>query len=187
MSASILGACTPATPPAPATPTPAAEVEVDAPAMLGPRAIVSTVEVDLQPVPVACGWGSTGVVAAEGPIPYWVIGLVDITPPVTADPLELRRLQLYDAEGRSLGEADREFELRVAAPDRDGRDFSRHGTTPLDTPLAAGQTHRLWFRARMSDAFEPGASPPARYSLILGLGPADAGIEGPVGAQWPTG
>ncbi len=176
--------CTPVAPPPAAT-----EATPRAPSVLEVEPFIdSTVEVFVESTAVACAWGSTGVVSADAPIPYWVIGMVDVTAKATFANVELRRVRLLDAQGRWLGDGLRELEIREAAVAPDTHDFSRHGTRPFEGTLHEGQTQRLWFHARLGDGFEPTVGIPASYQLTLGVdGAADISIAGPVGSQWPTG
>ncbi|MGH1345958.1 MAG: hypothetical protein ACRBN8_30620 [Nannocystales bacterium] len=185
----LLGlACTPASPPS-VQPAPAKTTPVRDPVELRwvDLSIVSTVELYLDTTPVTCSWGSSGVASADAPVPYWVIGMVDVDvdPRITLSELSIGGLWLFDEQNNPMGRADREFELRLATSEHDGLDLSRHGTTPVTTPLAPG-THRLWFRARMSDRFSPERGTPVRDSLLLRVDSMDAMIEGPVGPPWPT-
>ena len=178
-------ACTPAA----STAQPVLEPDPPELAPLPPtteRSIASTVELHIGTTPVTCSWGSSGVVSPDAPIPYWVVGTVDVSSEIVLSDLSIRSLLLTDDRGHRLGEADREFELRISTPERDERDLSRHGTSPLTEPLAPRTIHRLWFRARMSERFSPERGTPARYTLILRAGSADASIEGRVGPPWPT-
>jgi len=183
----LVGACTPATPPpAPVVVSADAPDPTPSPRALS-RSIASTVSLVLDSSPVVCSWGSSGVIAADMPVPYWVVGTVDVTPSIALRQVELGELRLFDEQGRALGDADREWELRIAERTSDVRDFSRHGTAALPDVLLADQTQRLWFRARMEDAFASIAEAPARYSIVVRTEQGDAVLEGPVGPQWPTG
>ncbi len=187
MAWSLVLACTPATPPpAPVVVSAEAPRTMPSPEALS-RSIDSTVSLGLDESPVMCGYGSSGVIATDMPVPYWVIGTVDVTPPLDLRGVELGELRLFDEQGRALGDADREWELRLADRTRDPKDFSQHGTTALPEVLAAEQTQRLWFRARMEDAFATVREIPVRYAIVIRTEQGDAVLEGPVGPQWPTG
>ena len=143
-------------------------------------------ERDLHAEPIASGWGSVGV-APAGPIPYWVIGTVTVTADSDLTGVRLGALDVLDAEGNVLGQADRELELRRAGPS--STDFSRHGTAAFDGTLAAGRPIHLRFGGRMEDAFADRleTSPHTyRLTLVDDTG-AIAHITAPLGSQWPTG
>ena len=137
--------------------------------------------------PVVSGWGSTGVVATDAPIPYWVIGTVEVEAEVEQTGVRLSGLEVFDADGNALGQGDRELELRLAGPST--TDFSQHGTSEFSGTLPAAERVRLRFSARMDDAFGTRlATPPHTFKLTL---TTDQGViarmTAPIGGPWPTG
>jgi len=138
---------------------------------------------------VAFSWGSTGVVAASGPVPYWTIGIVDAEAPTGVQDLRLDRVDVLDAAGRTLASARTELELRVAPTDRSTQDLSAFGTEPLQGGIPAGRTLRLWVHARLPDGFAPTATAaPARFGAVLIVdGDHVFELEGALDPQWPTG
>lgn len=139
---------------------------------------------DLGAVAVACHYGSTGVVPADGPPPYWVMGVVDLRPGQALQGLTLVSVELLDADGRSMGEGDRELTLRVLEA---GATVWAHGDAAFDGRIEAGEPVRLRYRARLPDAFADSSSTPASVQVTLRTeGGAIARISGAVGSQWPT-
>jgi hypothetical protein len=177
-------ACTPAAPPPAPSPAPPPTPE-PAPTVLSVTAPGSET-LDLQATAIDCGWGSVGPVAVGAAQPYWVIAVVDLRAGRDATGLTLAELELFDAEARSLGRADRELELRMTTPD--GTAYTGNDA-PFDGTLTAGRSVRLKIRARMEDAFAARVetTQPATYRVTLrSAAGAIIRISGPVGGPWPT-
>ena len=137
---------------------------------------------------VASGWGSTGVVAAGGAAPYWVIAIVDVRASEDVAGVTLGEVEVLDARGQTLARGDRELELRETPADRAGQDFSAYGTEPFDGRVAPGARVRLRVHARLPDGFaESSAALPASYRATLRLASgATVAVEGPLAGPWPT-
>lgn len=174
---SALAACsTPAPPPPPAVAVPAAAAPEPPPPE--PPSLSH----------VIVGWGSTGVAPASPTLPYWTVGLVDVTATAEVSALALVGITFFDASGGRIGVGERELELRTVPPGRSAQDYSTHGTGPFDGRVPAGTTLRLWMHARLDDAFAPrGDARPVRYRATFRI---DAGrtieLEGPLDSEWPT-
>jgi hypothetical protein len=185
LAAALAQACTP-TAPQPARSHAPPEPE-RAPTVLAVTAPGSE-SLELRATAIECSWGSSGVMAADAPTPYWVIAVVELQAEHDVTGLALTELELFDADARSLGRADRELELRTTSADATAF-TGTDADTPFDGMLTAGRPIRLRIRARMDDAFADRLStPPTSYRATLR---SDAGailrISGSVGSQWPTG
>jgi hypothetical protein len=179
----LLLACTPAAEPRPA-PTPIAEPP-PAPTLLAVTA-PATADPGLQVTVIDSSWGSIGVVPFDRPAPYWVLVLVDVQTERDVAGLTLTGVELFDADNTRLGQADREFGLRITPP---GAPLFADTHTPFHGTLTAGHRVRLRVRARMQDLFADRlTTPPTFHRVTLRT---DAGaiirIAGKLGSQWPTG
>jgi hypothetical protein len=176
-------ACAPSSPPPSPSPIPPSEPtpELTLTSVTAP----GSESLGLQATAVDCSWGSVGPVAIDAPIPYWVMATLDLETARDTTGVKLVELELFDTDGRSLGRADRELELRVTPP---GATLYTSTYLPFGGTITAGHPLRLLVRARMEDAFaDRVASPPASHRITLST---DAGaiirVAGQVGGPWPT-
>lgn len=180
LSVALLACNAPAPPhsqPPPSSPAePIPEEPAQAPASVGLRSL-------------RVGFGGAGVSAAHAPTPGWVIGAIELHAASAVTALELVGVTVYDDAGQSVGNANRELELRIAPPDRSNGDFSRHGTFDFDGSVADGDVILLWLHARFDDDFnEVMVRRPTRFEARF----ADATggeyrVMGELEGPWPTG